>query len=64
MAAPARNNVHPRLGRIYTQNELDTVPAMDKLTFALEASAMRPVMVEATNSRFVDVYCQGHQEDQ
>ena len=56
--------VYPRLGKIYIQDELDAVPAMDKLTDALETGLMTPVMVEATSSRFVDVYCQGQQEEE
>ena len=58
------DKIYPRLGRIYAQNELDAVPAMDKLAVALEASAMLPVMVEATNTRFIDIYCRGQQEEE
>ena len=45
-----------RMDQIYIDT-MEEVPAMDKLTNILEMTQLSPVMVDMTQTRFVDVYC-------
>ena len=50
-----------RLNRLYI-DDLEKVPAMDKLSEVLQAVDLVPVMVDALQVRYFDIYCVFGQE--